>query len=226
MSGRDVIVLGATGMVGGEALRLCLADPRVARVTVLGRKSVGISDPKLVEVIHQDFSDYAGLEDVLEGQDAALFCLGAYTGSVSDELFKKITVDFAVAFARALYASSPEATFCLLSGAGADRTEKSRVAFAKYKGMAENALFEVGFPRAHTMRPAYIYPVERRDEPNMVYRVARRLYPLVSKLAPSQAITSRQLASAMVYAALNPDQGVGQELENLDLLELARRAEG
>lgn len=226
MSGRNVILLGATGMVGGEALRLCLADPRVARVTVLGRKSVGVSDPKLTEVLHQDFGDFSGLEGALEGQDAALFCLGAYTGSVSDELFKKITVDFVVEFARALYASSPEATFCLLSGAGADRTEKSRVAFARYKGMAENALFEVGFPRAHTMRPAYIYPVEQRDEPNIGYRLARKLYPLMSKIAPSQAITSRQLASAMVYAALNPEQEIGQELENLDLLELARRAEG
>ncbi len=66
MSGRNVILLGATGMVGGEVLRLCLADPRVARVTVLGRKSVGVSDPKLTEVLHQDFGDFSGLEGALE----------------------------------------------------------------------------------------------------------------------------------------------------------------
>ena len=57
---------------------------------------------------------------VLVRQDACLFCLGAYTGAVTDEDFRLITVDYAVRFAEALRAANPDAAFCLLSGAGAD----------------------------------------------------------------------------------------------------------
>ena len=79
-----VAIVGATGMVGGYALRYALENPIVGRVTAIGRKTLGISHPKLKEVLHQDFADCSALTEALSGQDAAVFCLGAYTGSVSD----------------------------------------------------------------------------------------------------------------------------------------------
>ena len=59
MSGKSVIVLGATGMVGGHALQLSLDEPGVSSVTVVGRRSTGASHPKLREILHDDFMDYA-----------------------------------------------------------------------------------------------------------------------------------------------------------------------
>jgi nucleoside-diphosphate-sugar epimerase len=142
MEGKRIILTGATGMAGGSALKLCLANSVVSRVTVIGRKHTGIADDRLREVITDDFSNYSNVAGEFEAQDVALYCLGAYTGSVPDDLFRQITVDYTVAFAQALHKASPRAAFCFLSGQGADPTEQSRMAFARYKGAAENPILE------------------------------------------------------------------------------------
>jgi len=202
MSAKRVIITGATGLVGGCALRICLENPDVSLVTLIGRRHTGINDARLREVVVDDFTDYSALADALENQDAALYCLGVYTGAVPDDLFRQITVDYTLAFARALHRASPQAAFCLLSGQGADQTEQSRMAFARYKGAAETALLETGFPRVHLFRPGYIYPVTPRKEPNLVYTITRFLYPLLSRLYPNIGISSEDLAAAMVHAGL------------------------
>jgi hypothetical protein len=68
----------------------------------------------------------------LLGQDAAVFCLGAHTGAVSDADLRRITVDYTIEFARVLHASSPGAAFSFLSGSGADQSGRSRIPFALY----------------------------------------------------------------------------------------------
>jgi uncharacterized protein YbjT (DUF2867 family) len=200
---KHVVIVGATGMVGGYALRSALDHPAVGSVTSIGRKRLGISHPKLKEVLHQDFADCSALADTLSGQDAAIFCLGTYTGSVSDAELRTITVDYTVEFARVLRLSSPDAAFSFLSGNGADPTGRSRIPFALYKGQAEKALLAAGFPRVYIFRPAYIYPVEPRKEPNFSYRLLRALYPAFRVLFPDQMIRADDLARAMV------DVGVG-----------------
>jgi len=71
-----------------------------------------------------------------------------------------------IEFARVLHASSPGAAFSFLSGSRADPTGRSRISFARYKGEAEKSLLATGFPRVYIFRPAYVYPVEPRKEPN------------------------------------------------------------
>jgi hypothetical protein len=134
----------------------------VRSVTSVGRKKVGITHPKLKEVLHQNFADCSPPADVLSAQDAVVYCLGTYTGSVSDEQLRLITADYAIEFARVLCGSSPNAAFSFLSGNGADPTGRSRLAFARYQGQAEKALLAAEFPRVYIFRPAYIDPVEPR----------------------------------------------------------------
>ena len=193
-----LVIVGATGMVGGYALRYALGHDSVERVTSIGRKDLGISHPKLKEILHQDFSDCSALAEVLSEQDAAVFCLGAYTGAVSDAELRTITVHYTVEFARVFRGSSPDAAFSFLSGRGADPTGRSRMAFARYKGEAEKALLASGFPHVYMFRPAYIYPVEPRKEPNFTYRLLRWIYPVFRTLFPNQVIRADELARAMV----------------------------
>ena len=143
-------------MVGGCALRLCLDNPEVAQVTSIVRRTTGTGHPKLTEVVHDDFLDFTTLGTALTGYDLAIFCVGVYTGAVLDDEFKNIKVDYTLAFAEALKKSSPQAAFCFLSGQAADPAEESKVAFARYKGMAENALLGIGFQRVHIFHPGYI----------------------------------------------------------------------
>jgi uncharacterized protein YbjT (DUF2867 family) len=222
-AGRKHLVLaGATGMVGGYALRYALEHPVVERVTAISRRTLGISHTKLKEVLHPNFGDCSTLAESLSRQDAAIFCLGAYTGSVSDAELRTITVDYTVEFARVLQMSSAGADFVFLSGQGADPTGKSRIAFARYKGEAESALLAAGFHAVYIFRPAYIYPVKPRKEPNFGYRLLRAIYPFFRMLFPSQVIRADDLARVMVDVAV---QGTKEPrasvFENYDIRAMA-----
>jgi uncharacterized protein YbjT (DUF2867 family) len=219
---KRLVIVGATGMVGGYALRYALDHPAVGAVTAIGRKPTGLAHPKLKEVLHQDFSDCSALAGALSDQDAAVFCLGAYTGAVPDSELRRITVDYAVEFARVLSGSSPTAAFAFLSGGGADPTGRSRLAFARYKGEAEKALAAAGFPHVYIFRPAYIYPVQPRREPNFSYRLLRAIYPAFRVLFPNQVIPADDLARTMVDVAVRgTGEGRTLVLENRDIRRLA-----
>jgi uncharacterized protein YbjT (DUF2867 family) len=219
---KRLVLVGASGMVGGYALRCALEDPAVESVMAVGRKKLGISHPKLKEVVHSNFADCSALAGPLAGQDAAVFCLGTYTGVVPDAELRAITVDYTVAFARALRGSSPDAAFSFLSGNGADPTGRSRLPYARYKGQAENALLAVGFPHVYIFRPAYIYPVEPRKEPNLSYRILRAVYPAFRLLFPNQVIRADDMARVMVDAVVRGTQGrAGPIFENRDIRAIA-----
>ena len=218
---KRLVVVGATGMVGGYALRYALDHPAVGRVTSIGRRKLDISHPKLTEVLHPDFADCSALSQVLSGQAAAIFCLGTYTGSVSDAELRKVTVDYIVEFARVLYGSSPDRAFSFLSGNGADQTGQSRMAFARYKGEAEKALLG-------RVSPMFIssglltYPVEPRKEPNLSYRLLRAIYPAFRMLFPNQVIPTDDLAHAMVDVTIQETRETGGKVfENRDIRALA-----
>jgi len=206
---KRLVIVGATGMVGGYALRYALDHPAVGQVMSIGRRKLGLSHSKLNQVLHPDFADCSALAGALSGQDAAIFCLGTYTGSVPDAELRKITVDYTVEFARVLHGSSPNAAFSFLSGNGADPTGRSRMAFARYKGEAEKALLTDGFPRVYIFRPAYIYPVEPRKEPNFSYRLLRAIYPAFQLLLPNQVIPADDLARAMIDVAVRETGEIG-----------------
>jgi uncharacterized protein YbjT (DUF2867 family) len=220
---KRLVIVGATGMVGGYALRYALNNSTVERVTSIGRKKLGISHPKLKEVLHQNFADCSALGDALLDQDAAVYCLGTYTGSVSDTELRAITTDYTIEFARVLHSSSPSAAFSFLSGNGADPTGRSRLAFARYKGIAEKALLAAGFPRVYLFRPAYIYPVQPRQEPNFSYQLIRALYPVFRLLFPNQVVRADDLGWAMVDVVLRQTQErQGLVFENRDIRAMVK----
>jgi len=220
---KRIVIVGATGMVGGYALRYALEHPVVKSATAIVRRKLDISHPKLNQVVHRDFADCSALAEALSGQDGAVFCLGAYTGAVSDAELRTITVDYPIEFARVLHASSPGAAFSFLSGSGADPTGRSRMPFARYKGEAEKALLAAEFPRLYIFRPAYIYPVEPRKEPNFSYRLLRAIYPAFRLLFPNQVIRADDLARAMVDAAVRgTEEREGPVFENRDIRAMVK----
>jgi uncharacterized protein YbjT (DUF2867 family) len=210
------IIAGSSGMIGNLVLTNCLNSDKVTEVISLVRKPTGLTHKKLIEIVIEDFEDFSAQDDVFKNVSAAFFCLGVYTGQVPDDLFKKITVNYAVEFAQTLKQNSPQATLCLLSGAGADRTEQSKTAFARYKGMAENQIAALNF-KFYSFRPGYIYPVEPRKEPNIGYKIIKALYPIFKLAGDKYSIKSTDLANAMFNVGLNG--AAMQILENQDILK-------
>lgn len=210
------MITGATGMIGSLILKHCLEDPEVSSVCSVVRRPGTLQHPKLKEIIPDDFLNYESFKEEFRNIDTAYFCLGVYTGTMSDEEFRTITVDYTLAFANALEKGSPEATFVFLSGNGADRDGKSRMSFARYKGRAEKHLLQCRFPHLFIFRPGYIYPVEKRKEPNTAYRIMRFLYPALQPLLGNNAIRSTELAAAMYRSGYDfPEKDT---LENQDIL--------
>ena len=205
-------------MVGSHVLKLALASDEVSKVIVYGRSSVDFEHEKMEEYLSPIFTQFpvdllAHMGDV----DHILFCVGVYTGAVPRDLFREITVDYPVELARKHLEANPKGSFTLLSGQGADRSEKSRMMFAEDKGAAENLLSTMYAGTFYTFRPGYIYPVEKRVEPNLSYRLSRSLYPILKPLFGTKfSITSHQLAEGIFTSVVRtPEQEI---LENHEIL--------
>lgn len=216
---KNILICGTNGMIGRSILDLCLEREDINMVTSITRKPLGFSHPRLTEVIHTDFLDYAAIEHAFKNQDTCFYCIGVYTGQVSVDEFRKITVDYTIAFATMAKKQNPGIRFCFLSGNGADLTEKSKLMFARDKGAAENGLLNLRFQYLNIFRPGYIYPEKPRREPNLPYRVFRVLYkPILSKVYPNIGLSSGQLAKAMVTIGLFGGDKVFYE--NRDIKEI------
>lgn len=213
---KNIIITGTNGMIGKLILEACLQRNDVSKITSVTRRPVGIKNEKLVEIFHEDFSDFTAIDEHFKNQDVCFYCLGVYTGQVPTDEFKKITVGFTKAFAEALRRNNDETTFCFLSGQGADTSEKSILLFAMEKGIAENILLGLNFKATYIFRPGYIYPVTPRVEPNLMYRIMRSIYKPVSKIFPF-GVTSTQLAAKMVDVGLNGGDKI--YYENNDIIK-------
>lgn len=215
---KNVIITGATGMVGELVLKECLKHPSIGQVTSISRSPLRFEDKKLIEIRRDDFTDYTSIEQHFKNVSIAYFCLGVYTGQVSRDEFRAITIDYTRVFVETLKKNSPQAVLCFLSGQGADQKEKSRFAFAKDKGIAENLIIKQNLKETYIFRPAYIYPEIPRKEPNFTYRLMRKLYPIYNKVFPTGSITSVQLAKAMFKVGLEgADKMI---LENQDIQQI------
>ncbi|MDZ4864221.1 MAG: epimerase [Gemmatimonadota bacterium] len=198
----NVIIFGASGMVGAGALLECLADPRVTSVLVIGRTGCGVTHPQLTEILHHDFFDYTALQPRLAGLDACLFCLGVSAAGMDEAKYHHLTYDLTLAAARALRSLNPGLTFCYISGAGTDSTERGRNMWARVKDKTENALLALPFKAAFMFRPGYIQPMKGVQTKvtlyKAVYAVLSPLYPILRRLSPRSFTTSVNVGRALI----------------------------
>lgn len=213
------VIFGATGMVGGAALREALDAEEVEAVVTLGRRPTGLVHPKLTEVVHDDLLDYTAVLDRLSGLDACFFCLGVTSAGMSEDAYRRVTLDLTVAAARTLLELNPGMTFCFVSGAGTDSTEGGRVMWARVKGAAENAVLAMPFKAAYAFRPAFIQPLRgvRSRTPLYAafYAVTSPLYPLLRHLFPRWVTDSVTVGRALIRVAA--DGYPKRVLENEDI---------
>lgn len=201
----NVLLFGATGMIGQGALRECLLDPAVTRVTTVGRRATGEHHEKLREVVVPEVADLSAVESELVGFDACLFCLGVSSAGMSEAEYTRLTHDLTVSVARTLLRLNPGMTFVFVSGAGADASERGRVMWARVKGRAENAVLGMGFAGAYVVRPAAVIPMHgitsRTKWVRSATRVLRPVFPALKALLPNQVTTTEQLGRAMLKVA-------------------------
>lgn len=221
-----VIIFGATGMVGQGALRACLADPRIEQVLVIGRTPIGLSRPKLRELIRADLTDYADIEADLTGYDACFWCLGISSLGMDEPSYTRTTFDLTLAAATTLSRLNPAMTFVFISGGGADSSERGRVMWARIKGKTENALRRLPFKAVYIFRPGIIQPLQgirsKTASYRLIYRLAGPLFSLLKWMAPHWVLTTDSLARAMILAGREgADKAI---LEAQDIYALSQRS--
>jgi uncharacterized protein YbjT (DUF2867 family) len=201
----NVLILGATGMVGQGVLRECLLDEGVARVVTLGRHATGNAHPKLREIVHADLFHLQPIEDELTGLDACFYCLGATAAGKSEREYARINYDMTLAVAETLARIDPGMTFVYVSGQGTDSSERGRTMWARVKGKAENALLRLPFKAAYMLRPGIILPMHGIKSKTTLYRVGYTLmtplYPVLRRLFPRAITTTEHLGRVMLRLA-------------------------
>ena len=219
----EVLIFGASGMVGQGVLRECLLDAGIQLVVTIGRSATPVKHAKLRDLVHADLLQYAEIEDELCGFDACFFCLGASSGGMPESQYERLTYGITMAAAETLARLNPGMTFIYVSGAGTDSSEHGGVMWARIKGRTENALMRLPFKAAYMFRPAGIQPMHGEVSKTTAYRVAyaltRPLLPLLRRLFPKYIITTEEIGRAMIRVAKSG--APTRILESADIRELS-----
>lgn len=215
----NILIFGATGMVGQAVLRECLAARDVGRVVAVGRQSTGLAHERLTEIVAPDLSNLEAHSNQLFPFDACFFCLGVSSVGMNEADYTRVTYDLTLSVARLLARENPQMIFTYVSGAGTDSTEKGKVMWARVKGRTENALCTLGFKGAYMFRPGVIQPMHKVQSKTAAYRVAyvlaKPLFGIMRAFWPRSIVTSEQVGLAMLGVARHDYPGAVLEVPDI-----------
>ncbi|MFT3840084.1 MAG: hypothetical protein QM723_24060 [Myxococcaceae bacterium] len=196
-----VIVFGATGMVGASALREVLAAGEVEAVLSIGRRSCGVTHPKLSEWLLDDLFDLTGAEARAAGYDACIWAIGVSSVGLDEAAYARLTEELTLSWARALLQINPKMSFCYCSAGGAGGPGM----WARVRRRVEGALQSLPFAHAGAVRPGFIRPGPGIRSRTRAYQLGVVLLkplflltPLLIRLFPFLFTTSEVLGRAML----------------------------
>lgn len=214
------IITGATGMVGEGVLHECLQDPDVTEVLLINRKPSGNTHPKVKEILQGDFFNLSAIETQLAGYNAVYFCLGVSSVGMKEDEYTRLTYSLTINFARTVSQFSPEATFCYVSGASTDSTEKGKSMWARVKGKTENDLMKLPFHAVYNFRPGYMHPTPGMKNTLKYYKYLGWMYPFFRAVMPQYVMLLSELGQAMIIVT---KKGYDKKiLEVKDILVLSK----
>lgn len=196
-----LILFGATGMVGAGVLREALADSDVEAVLSIGRRSCGVTHPKLRELLLPDLFDFAGVESHLVGRDACIWAVGVSSIGLDEAAYARVTEELTLVWARALLRLNPEFSFCYCSAMGAGGSTM----WARVRRRVEGEIEALPFRHSGCVRPGFIQPGPGIRSHVKLYQafivLLGPLFPLLVRSLPSLFTTSERLGRAMLRVA-------------------------
>ncbi|MGN8067631.1 NAD(P)H-binding protein [Mucilaginibacter sp. SG564] len=196
-----IVITGATGFLGQEVLKQLLADAAVTEVVSLVRRPAGITNPKLKELVLNDFLDYTAIAADMEA-DACIWCLGVPQGQVTKEEYIRITYDYAMQAAGQMLALNPRLRFCFVSGASASQEEKGISLQGRIKGRTERELAKLS-NNVFLFRPAFIKPGDKHTPRPLIPTIARYVTNLLDLFSEAFSIKVTTLAACLIDVAKN-----------------------
>ncbi len=219
----NVIITGATGMVGQSVLLECLVHKSVENILLINRSSINIQNPKVKEVLHKDFSDFSAIKSQLSNYDACFHCMGVSSVGMKEEQYHNFTYNFTHALAKELYEQNPNMVFNYVSGTKTDSSENGNTMWARVKGKTENLILNMGFKDAYAFRAGAILPEKgvksKTSWVNTLYVILKPIFPILKRM-DSIALSSN-LGRAMINTVLFPQEL--KYLENKDINALGKK---
>ncbi len=200
----NVIVVGATGMIGESVLDQCLKHPNINKVLVLSRRAIGFQHPKLIEKVLENITDISSIQILLNDYNACFFCIGVSSLGMDEAKFTKLTYTLTMEFAKNLAEVNPNMTFCYISGAGTDSSERGRIMWARVKGKTENDLQKLPFTKVYNFRPGALIPY-LKVKPTQTYqsvKYVKWLLIFLRPLLPNTILRLSDFSIAMINSAL------------------------
>ena len=202
---RTALIVGATGLIGNHLLTKLLHSPYYDKVVVLTRRTLGIINTKLTEVIF-DF-DRPDASKVV-GNDI-FCCLGTTIKKAgSKEAFRKVDLEYPLTIASLAKQNGAE-KFLIVTAMGSNA--QSGIFYNKVKGEVEQELISLGYPVLHIFQPSLL--LGKRDESRFGEKVGEVLAAvfkpvMLGPLKKYRAIDSAKVANAMLAFAKKSDLGL------------------
>lgn len=213
----NVIITGTTGMVGEGVLIRCLNSTEIDSVLVINRKPCGYTHPKLKEIIHLDFFNFAPIEAQLSGYNACFFCLGITSVGADDDTYYKMTYTLTMHIAETLSKLNKDMTFCYVSGGGTNAD--GRLKWQKVKGKTENDLMKLPFEQVFNFRPGFIKPINEQRYAHKFYKYINWMFPIGRAISRNGFCTMTELGDAMINTLSHNNER--RVLEGKDIIALA-----
>lgn len=198
---KKAIVIGATGLVGKQLVTQLLEHPSFSKVLILSRRSLGIQNSKLDEVII-DFGKLTEYQSQIKG-DVLFSCMGT-TIKKAKSKENQYKIDFTYQFQTAqIAAKNGVPNYVLVSSTGANST--SRVFYSRIKGELEEAITALPFQKIRILRPSIL--LGDREEFRFGEKIGMVVMGFFTSIIPPlrkwRGITGSEVARAMIASSLD-----------------------
>jgi uncharacterized protein YbjT (DUF2867 family) len=200
-SGKTALIVGASGLIGGELLELMLKSNEYVSIHLWLRSTLPVSDAR----VQQHLVDFHHLERTLlpNAVDDVFCCLGTTIKKAgSQEQFRKVDVDWPLAIASLMQLRGMK-QFLIVTAIGAN--QHSSIFYSRMKGMLEQQLIALNIPQLYIFRPSLLLGVRREHRPGerLAIQIDRWLRVLmIGPLSKYRGIPARTVAACMLQRAI------------------------
>ena len=197
---KTALLFGVSGLVGGHLLNQLIKNNNYFKIKLFVRSVPQISDPK-IEIIETDFNNLENHNEDIKGDDC-FFCIGTTKQNSPDKNeYQRVELEVPKQIAQ-IAKSNLVNSFIFVSALYAN--PKSSGNYVKFKGMVEEELKRLNFPKLALMRPSFLKGdrKEKRVGEKIGIFVFKLLSPLLlGPLKKMRPIHSETVAKAMIRAA-------------------------
>jgi len=214
---KTALVFGSSGLIGGHLLNQLIKDDNYNKIKIFVRSETEINHFK-VEVIKTDFSNLENYKEDIKGNDC-YFCIGTTKqNSPNKDEYRRVELDIPKEIAQ-IAKSNLVNSFIFVSALYAN--PMSLGDYVRFKGMVEEELKRLNFPKLVVMRPSFLMGErkEKRAGEKIGIFIFKLLSPLLlGPLKKMKPIHSEIVAKAMIAIAQSNTQQI--TFESNEILEI------